>query len=153
MQWGKVKMKKGLVLDMKKIGRIALILVLGLVFHSAAGAEQSAEITKNISSGVELVDLSYALDENCKIQQGSCLTFKMTLKNSSDKDQRYITRITLPDEGKSVGGFVPRKGKKDPATGEKLPPVVKAGEEISVSYPMFYNQMPTKIDLEVVVYE
>lgn len=136
-----------------KFSHTVIIASILMVCYPVAHADQKAEIIKQIPSGMQLVDFSFYLDEGCKIQKGSCLTFKMTLKNTSNKAQRYITRITLPDEGKSVGGFVPRKGKKDKATGKKSPPVVEQGKEVTVSYPMFYNKMPNKVELEISLYE
>ena len=131
------------------------VIIASMVFVAlpAAHAGQDAQIVKNLPSDLQLVDFSYFLDDGCKIQKGPCLTFKITLKNTGKKSQRYITRITLPDEGKSVGGFVPVKGKKDKTTGKKLPPVVEPGEEASASYPMLYSQMPSKIELEISLYE
>ncbi len=54
------------------------------------------------------------------------LHFKVTLKNTSDQPQRYRVNLFL-DNGKAVGGLIPRKGK---------PPVVKPGEEASFTYPV-----------------
>ena len=54
------------------------------------------------------------------------LHFDVKLKNVSSADQRYRVNLFL-DNGKAVGGLLPRKGK---------PPVVKPGEEVSFSYPL-----------------
>ena len=139
-----------------------LLIVVGVMilsFHlgcahvgdQPAGAEK-AEIKNILAPEVEVTSFKYYLDEKCKISKQNCLTFEITLKNVSDKPQRFITRITLPDEGKSVGGFVPRKGKKDKKTGEKMPPVIDPGKTATAKYPVFYYDQPKKIEVEVTVY-
>jgi hypothetical protein len=54
------------------------------------------------------------------------LHFEVKIKNVSSTDQRYRVNLFL-DNGKAVGGLLPRKGK---------PPVVKPGEEASFTYPL-----------------
>lgn len=54
------------------------------------------------------------------------LHFDVKIKNTSSTDQRYRVNLFL-DNGKAVGGLLPRKGK---------PPVIKPGEEASFSYPL-----------------
>ena len=54
------------------------------------------------------------------------LYFDVKLKNISSTDQRYRVNLFL-DNGKAVGGLLPRKGK---------PPVIKPGEEAAFSYPL-----------------
>lgn len=54
------------------------------------------------------------------------LHFEVKIKNVSGTDQRYRINLFL-DNDKAVGGLLPRKGK---------PPVVKAGEEASFTYPI-----------------
>jgi hypothetical protein len=74
----------------------------------------------------------------------------MTVKNVSDKPWRFISRVTLPKEGKSVGGFIPRKGVKDKVTKKRGPAVIEPGKAKTVSYPMFQYEIPKKIEVEVV---
>lgn len=117
-----------------------------------AGAKK-AEIKMDLAKEVEVTKFKPYLDKKCKISKKPCLTFAITLKNLSDKPQRFITRVTLPDQGKSVGGFVPRKGKKDKKTGKRKPPVIDPGKTKTVKYPMFYYEQPKKIEVEVTVYK
>jgi hypothetical protein len=118
-----------------------LFAALAPVGPAAAG---EAALNYDVAEGVEVTDIEYFLDEKCKIADQPCLTFTMTLKNVSSEPKRFITRLTLSDEKKSVGGFVPRKGN---------PPVIEAGKEVTVTYPMFHYEMPKTIDVEVTIFE
>ena len=144
-------------MKIKRLLIVAGVLILGFHLGCAhmgdqpAGAKK-AEIKKILAPEVEVTGFKYYLDKKCKISKKDCLTFEITLKNVSDKPQRFITRITLPDEGKSVGGFVPRKGKKDKKTGKKKPPVIDPGKTAKAKYPVFYYDQPKKIEVEVTVY-
>ena len=57
----------------------------------------------------------------------------------------------MPEEGKSVGGFIPRKGKKDKATGKRMPPLVAPGKSVTVKYPALQFELPKRIEVEIVV--
>ncbi len=60
------------------------------------------------------------------------LHFKVALKNVSDQDQRYRVNIFM-DNGKAVGGLIPRKTKKG---------LIKPGATASFVYPV--RNMTTK---------
>lgn len=60
------------------------------------------------------------------------LHFKVTIKNVSDQDQRYRVNIFM-DNGKAVGGLLPRKTKKG---------LIKPGASASFVYPV--RNMSTK---------
>lgn len=133
---------------------IALLGLTGFAcMHTNGATAAEPQVSYVLAPEVKVTKLDYFLDKKCKISKNACLTIALTLKNVSDKPLRYITRVTLPDEGKSVGGFVPQKGSKDKATGKKLPPVIKPGASKTVKYPMFYFQNPKKIEVEVTVYK
>jgi hypothetical protein len=121
--------------------------------HEAGGEAAKAKVTYNLAPEVKVTKLDYYLDKKCKISKKACLTIALTLKNTSSKPLRYITRVTLPEEGKSVGGFVPRKGTKDKKTGKKMPPAIAAGESKTVKYPLFHYEQPKNIEVQVTVYE
>ena len=61
-----------------------------------------------------------------KYKKVDSLWFKVTLKNVSDQPQRYRVNIFL-DNGKAVGGLIPRKTKKG---------LVKPGATASFKYPV-----------------
>lgn len=91
----------------------------GEVFPCAA----DSKIEKNISPQAELVDFSCVM----KSWEGiDTLHFNVTLKNVSDQPQRYKVNIFL-DNGKAVGGLIPRKTKKG---------LVEPGETGSFVYPV-----------------
>lgn len=91
----------------------------GEVFPCAA----DSKIEKSIAPEAELADFSCVLKE----WNGSdTLHFNVAVKNVSDQPQRYRVNIFL-DNGKAVGGLIPRKTK----TG-----LVKPGESASFVYPV-----------------
>ena len=67
-----------------------------------------------------------------KFEGSDALHFKITVKNVSDKEQRFKVNIFL-DNGKAVGGLIPRKTKKG---------LVAPGASASFVYTV--NGMPTK---------
>ena len=128
----------------------ALILLCGaLALMITAGCAETkyipkgeiacaADITWSVVPQADVTSFSCTVAEFMK---GPAVIFKVGVKNISDKAQRFRVQIFLLNEGKAVGGLVPRKGK---------PPVLEAGQEKSVTYPVIKaTQLPTK--LEVVV--
>lgn len=133
---------------------IAITALVGLAFMlNPANAAQEAKVDFDVCSEAKITKFDYPIMEKCKIAKDPCVTFVMTIKNVSDKPQRFMARIVMPDEGKGVGGFIPRKGKKDKATGKKMPPVVEPGESKTVKYPSLMFEMPKKIEVQVTVVE
>lgn len=130
---------------------LALCMVLGVASCSHFQEKPvTPKIKYSVAPEAEVKNFEYYLDEKCKIAKKPCLTFKMTVKNVSNEPLRFISRITLPKEGKSVGGFIPRKGKKDKVTKKRGPAVIEPGKETTVKYPMFQYEIPRKIEVEVV---
>ena len=105
----------------------------GTVFPCAA----DHQIEKNIAAEAELVEFSCIL----KSWEGSdTLHFNVGLKNVSDQPQRYKVNIFL-DNGKAVGGLIPRKTNKG---------LVEPGKTASFTYPVGgMNCMPGPIVLIV----
>ena len=78
------------------------------------------------------------------------IAFVMGLKNVSDKPLRFKVHVFLVNEGKAVGGKVPRKGKKDKKTGKKGKPVLQPGESVKVKYPVAKTTiLPEKLEVAV----
>jgi len=91
----------------------------GEVFPCAA----DSKIEKSIAPEAELADFSCVV----KAWNGSnTLHFNVTVKNISDTPQRYRVNIFI-DNGKAVGGLIPRKTKKG---------LVQPGETASFTYPV-----------------
>jgi hypothetical protein len=67
------------------------------------------------------------------------LHFDIKIKNISSADKRFRLSIFLPD-GVASGGFYPRKGK---------PPVIKAGEELSRIFPMYFDRVPSEYTIKI----
>jgi hypothetical protein len=76
----------------------------GEVFPCAA----DSKIEKTIAPEAELTDFSCVLK---KWEGSDTLHFNVTLKNVSNQPQRYRVNIFM-DNGKAVGGLIPRKTKK-----------------------------------------
>jgi hypothetical protein len=130
---------------------IVLSIVLGIASCSHFGKKPATpKITYNVAPEAQVTNFEYYLDEKCKIAEKPCLTFKMTVKNISNEPLRFISRITLPKEGKSVGGYIPVKGVKDKVTKKTGPAVIEPGKEKAEIYPMFYYEIPRKIEVEVI---
>lgn len=105
----------------------------GEVFPCAA----DSKIEKSISPEAELVDFSCVLK---KWDGSDTLHFNISLKNISEQPQRYRVNIFL-DNGKAVGGLIPRKTKKG---------LVEPGQTASFVYPVSgMDRGPKAIDLIV----
>jgi hypothetical protein len=100
---------------------------------NAAGEEfacaQEGKISKEVSPEAQLDGLSCFFKRFEGVQT---LHFKVVLKNVSDKPQRYRVRIFL-DNGKAIGGLIPRKTKKG---------LIKPGQIATFVYPV--GRMTTK---------
>ena len=115
---------------------VAAVLCLwgGVGMKAHAAQEMSAcaadkQINKEISPEAQLVSLGCFFK---KWEGVNTLHFKVSLKNVSDKPQRFRVNIFL-DNGKAVGGLIPRKIKSG---------LVKPGETGSFVYPV--KDMPQK---------
>ena len=83
----------------------------------------SDNIVKDIAPEAELADFSCSFK---KWEGVNTLHLKVALKNVSTKPQRYRVNIFL-DNGKAVGGLIPRKTSKG---------LVKPGDTASFVYPV-----------------
>ncbi|BBO70030.1 hypothetical protein DSCA_39600 [Desulfosarcina alkanivorans] len=91
----------------------------GEVFPCAA----DSKIETSIAPEAELADFSCVLK---KWEGSDTLHYNVSLKNVSDRPQRYRVNIFL-DNGKAVGGLIPRKTAKG---------LVQPGETASFVYPV-----------------
>ena len=115
---------------------VLLMAMAGLTISGCAGAKHKpgevfacvpdAKLEKTIAPEAQLEEFSC---EFKKYEGFDTLHFKVTVKNTSSKDQRYRVNIFL-DNDKAVGGLIPRKG------------MLKAGESGSFVYPVL--QMETE---------
>jgi hypothetical protein len=97
--------------------------------------EKYSSIAKEIAPEVALEDFSFFIK---KWKGEDTLHFKVVLKNISKEDQRFKVNIFL-DNGKAVGGLIPRKTKKG---------LVKPGQTCEFSYPVKgLISAPGKIEL------
>ena len=134
---------------MRKKSRIVILLFGVLALLMATGCAETkyvpkgkvacpVNITWNVVPQADITSFSCTVAE---FKKKPAVIFKVGVKNISDKAQRFRVQIYLLEEGKAVGGLVPAKGK---------PPVLKAGEEKVVTYPVIKaTQLPKK--LEVIV--
>ncbi len=90
---------------------------------AALSCAAAGKVETQVSPEAELTGLDCFFKDYKGVKS---LHFKVTLKNTSDQPQRYRVNLFL-DNGKAVGGLIPRKGK---------PPVVKPGEAASFTYPV-----------------
>ncbi len=109
---------------------VAAVLCLsgGVALNAHAAEEMTPcaadnQISKEISPEAQLVSLECFFK---KWEGVNTLHFKVSLKNVSDKPQRFRVNICL-DNGKAVGGLIPRKTKKG---------LVKPAQSVSFVYPV-----------------
>jgi hypothetical protein len=105
---------------------VVLCLSSGAGVKAQAAEEAVAcagQIDKEISPEAQLVSLDCFFK---KWEGVNTLHFKISLKNVSDKPQRYRVNIFM-DNGKAVGGLIPRKTKKG---------LVKPQQTVSFVYPV-----------------
>ena len=105
---------------------VALCLSSGAEVKAQAAEEMvpcAGQIDKEICPEAQLVSLDCFFK---KWEGVNTLHFKISLKNVSDKPQRYRVNIFM-DNGKAVGGLIPQKTKKG---------LVKADQTVSFVYPV-----------------
>ena len=124
-----MKQRKGVLSWFIVIGA-AVCLSLGAGVGTTADAAkgefacaQEGKISKEISPEAQLDGFSCFFK---KFEGVQTLHFKVAVKNVSDKPQRYRVRIFL-DNGKAVGGLIPRKTKKG---------LIKPGQTATFVYPV-----------------
>jgi hypothetical protein len=108
---------------------VFLWIIMGILIsgHSFAGGVPACiaerNIEKSISAEAQLTDFSC----DFKLYEGAeVLHFKVAIKNVSNQPQRFRVHIFL-DNGKAVGGLIPRKTKKG---------LVEPGQTASFVYPV-----------------
>ena len=110
---------------------VGMALLWGVAYMPAMASDRpgtfpcvaEGSLEKDISPEAALVELSCFMK---KWEGSETLHFKVTLKNVSDKPQRFRVNLFL-DNGKAVGGLIPRKTKKG---------LVKPGAEAGFTYPV-----------------
>ena len=124
-----MKQRKGVLSWFIVIGA-AVCLSLGAGVGTTADAAkgefacaQEGKISKEVSPEAQLDGFSCFFKRFEGVQ---ALHFKVAVKNVSDKPQRYRVHIFL-DNGKAVGGLIPRKTKKG---------LIKPGQTATFVYPV-----------------
>ena len=110
-----------------------VVLIASLGFTGCAGSKikpgesvpcvPEANMEKKTSPEAAVENLSCSIK---KWEGNDTLHFKVTVKNISSQPQRYRVHIFL-DNGKAVGGLIPRKTKKG---------LVEPGKTASFEYPV-----------------
>ncbi len=124
-----MKQRKGVLSWFIVIGAtvcLGLVAGVGTTANAAEGefaCAQEGQISKEITPKAQLDGFSCFFKRFEGVQT---LHFKVAVKNVSDKPQRYRVRIFL-DNGKAVGGLIPRKIKKG---------LVKPGQTATFVYPV-----------------
>jgi hypothetical protein len=96
---------------------------------------KDADVNKTIAPEASLENFTCVVK---KWDGSDTLHFNVTVKNISKEDQRFKVNIFL-ENGKAVGGLLPRKIKKG---------LIKPGESATFAYPVKgMNCAPGKIDL------
>ena len=111
---------------------VAAAVVLGL----SGGGWVKANAAEKVFDCAPQGNIQKEISTNAQLEEFSCffkkwegintLHFKVAVKNISDKPQRYRVNIFL-DNGKAVGGLIPRKTKKG---------LLKPGTTASFVYPV-----------------
>ena len=125
-------MKRGICISKWSIVFLAVVALLfgGIMGTTAiAGGEtcspcaDEGKIEKNITPKAQLTGFACYMK---KWEGAEVLHFKVSVKNVTDTPQRYRVQIFL-DNGKAVGGLIPRKTKKG---------LIKPGATATFSYPV-----------------
>ena len=124
-----MKQRKGLLSWFIVIGAtvcLGLVAGVGTTANAAEGefaCAQEGKISKEVTPKAQLDGFSCFFK---RFEGAQTLHFKVAVKNVSDKPQRYRVRIFL-DNGKAVGGLIPRKTKKG---------LIKPGQTATFVYPV-----------------
>jgi len=138
-----MKQRKGLLSWLIVIGAVVCLGLgagVGTTANAAKGefaCAQEGKISKEISPKAQLDGFTCFFK---KFEGAQALHFKVAVKNVSDKPQRFKVRIFL-DNGKAVGGWLPRKTKKG---------LIKPGQTATFVYPVGgMTDKPGSIDLYI----
>lgn len=125
------------------VGLVVLLMAAGFLFTTGALAADmfpcapEGKLEKDIGAGAELAEFSCYFD---RWEGEEVLHMKVGVKNTGDSDQRFRVNIFL-DNGKAVGGLIPRKTKKG---------LVKPGETATFTYPVkSMTEKPGSVMLKV----
>ena len=98
-----------------------IVIVAAASLSLGAGAAVKANAAEDIFACAEQGKITKEISPKAQLDGFTCffkrfegiqaLHFKVAVKNVSDKPQRYRVHIFL-DNGKAVGGLIPRKTKK-----------------------------------------
>jgi len=108
------------------LGALLLVGTMGAVAtaeETCSPCADEGKIEKMITPKAQLEEFSCYMK---KWKGAEVLHFKVAIKNVTDTPQRYRVQIFL-DNGKAVGGLIPRKTKKG---------LVKPGATVTFSYPV-----------------
>jgi uncharacterized protein YcfL len=113
---------------------VAFLFVVCTIQPTLSSEASKQEITYDVPQSAEIASVSYFVQE---YKGKKRLHMKVGIKNISDKNLRYRVNIYLPD-GVAGGGMYPRKAD-----------AIKAGEVHNRTFPMYYNELPTRFDIVV----
>jgi len=124
-----------------KIKSIVVSMALGLVFSGlmvVVPGEALCEpvaIAFQVDPGSQVTKLDYDI-KYWKPANKECLQFNVTIKNISDKPERF--KVTVKAEGAPypVSALVPRTGK---------PPELEPQKEGSTTIPLYYDKLPKSV--------
>ena len=136
-------MKKLNISGLRVSGFFLLAVCAGFLFMTGAVTAgdtggKTPEATLQVCPTAKVTTVECFMKES-KFSGGQKLHMKIGVKNISDQPRRYRVSIFLPN-GASSGGFYPRKGK---------PPVLKPGEDLVLTFPMYYDSIPDAYTIKV----
>jgi hypothetical protein len=122
---------------------LTMALCAGLMFAigyaSAVEKKEAAPVvTYEVCPTAAVTSVDCFMKES-KFSGGPKLHVKLKIKNTASEPKRYRVSIFLTD-GASAGGFYPRKGD---------PPVIKPGEELESTFPMYSDSVPDALTVRV----
>ena len=132
---------------MKK--RLPILVVLGVfLFIGTCPGLQAAEEKYSISletpPQAQILKIDYYMKVLKQFAGGKpALHFVVTIRNLSDKAERFSVMVSTPD-GNSAAGFIPAKAKK----GATLP-VLEPKEEGKITIPLLTEKFPESFSVEV----
>ena len=132
------KANRGIVLLFAALA--ATVWLSGCVTTGKAVQEEglAQNIVYQVADSAQITRVAYFFQD---YKGASRLHMEIGIKNMSDTTKRYRVNIFTPD-GASGGGMYPRKT-NDKVTG------VNAGEEMTQTFPMYYDKLPTGFTIVV----
>src|SRR4030042_2172663 len=122
---------------------VGVILCLG-VFPAFLAAEEKHSISLETPPQAQILKIDYYMKVLKQFAGGKpALHFVVTIRNLSDKAERFSVMVSTPD-GNSAAGFIPAKAKK----GATLP-VLEPKEEGKITIPLLTEKFPESFSVEV----